>query len=82
MNLTDGEKKLFSLLLDRLDDHFGIVGCNDLDRDMRACLTKEEWIAMDKEFHIMNGDPEEHDPKRNSMMDFMVLYYLRKKAGL
>jgi hypothetical protein len=58
------------------------AGCNDLDKEMIACLTREEWIAIDKEYHEMNGDPEEHNPKYNSMLDFMVLYYLRKKAGL
>jgi hypothetical protein len=82
MNLTDKEKKLFSIFLDEFHDQLGGSICNDLSKEMRDLLTKEEWIAMDKEFHTMNGDPENHDPNHNSMMDFMVLYYLRKKLGV
>jgi hypothetical protein len=77
MNLTNGEKKLFSLLLDRLSVQMANAGCNDIDSGMYKCLTEEEWSALDKAYHEMNGDPQER-----GLADFCVLYYLRKKVGL
>lgn len=82
MNLTESEKKLFGLLLDQFSDHLGSAGCNDLPKEYIDCLTEEEWDAVDKKFHELNGDPEEHRPGHPLLMDFMILYYLRKKVGL
>ena len=80
--LTTGEKKVFVYLLDMLDQHLSAAGCNDLPKEMVECLTREEWIAMDKAYHELNGDPKEHNPECAMMMDISVLYYLRKKLGL
>jgi hypothetical protein len=81
--LTPGEQKLLQIFLEDYADVLGNRGCNDLTDEMRACLTEDEWKELDKQFHAWNGDPEEHNDRSHKwLMDFCVLYYLKKKIGL
>ena len=83
MNLTDNEKKLFSLFLDDYAQRLSSRSCNDLTNEMRNCLSKEGWNQVSKQYHEWNGDSENYNERYSDcMMDFMVLYYLRRKTGL
>lgn len=81
MNLSDGEKKLFKIFLEDYGEVLGNNGCNDLTDEMKACLTREEWDLMAKQYHEWNGDPEWYRPGEN-LQDHSVLYYLQRKLGL
>lgn len=61
--MTSKEKMLVSSLLEMASHEFSNHGCNDLSEELVKMLSKREWIALDKAHHILNGDPEEHDPK-------------------
>lgn len=83
MNLSDGEKKLFSLFLDDLTNRMSNAGCNDLEKKFVNCLSKEEWIAVSKQFWEGNNCPEQHQDKyADCMMYYMVLYYLCRKLNI
>lgn len=77
--MTPNEKKLLFAMLEHYSDIMGNAVCNDLPREWEAMLTKEEWVALDRQFHEWNGDPENHDPNRIMMMDFSVLYYFQRR---
>lgn len=47
--------------------------CNDLLPEEKSLLTEDQWVELCKSYHDWNGDPEDFDPKRPVMMDFMVI---------
>jgi hypothetical protein len=61
--MTGKELHLTIELLNLAADEFGRHGCCDMDRDMlqRVNFTDEEKLALAKEYHEWNGDPEEFE---------------------
>ena len=62
------EKKLIAALLEMASREFSNHGCNDLPKELREFLTKEEWVDLDKVWHERNGDPQEHNPENPDIM--------------
>ena len=81
MNLTDGEKKLLTVLLKNHQENLSNNGCNDLSDEMKSCLSKEEWNKLFEQYHIFNGDHKDYI-RGTSIPDFAVVYYLMKKMEL
>jgi hypothetical protein len=43
-------------------------------------LTEEECDELDKQFHVWNGDPQEHVPGRNKIQsDFALMHFFAAK---
>lgn len=86
--LSAVEKKIFSQLLDKLDDHLSKAGCNDFDLPNtpenrrffnaieRYCHKEEGNVDADlRKYTVKDGDTIVN-------MDFAVLSYLRNKLDL
>jgi hypothetical protein len=71
--------RLASSLLILASEKFSDHGSNDLNIS-RFLPTKEERIDFDREYHIWNGDPEEHDPEfagnNRIVNDSIVMYFI------
>ncbi len=77
MALRKNEIKLLKIFLGVLSEDLSYRGCNDMTKEMKAALTKEEWIRLSKQYHEWNGDPEEHrDDTADQLPDYAVLDYL------
>jgi hypothetical protein len=59
--MTKKERMLTAALLEMAADEFGNHGCNDMDRKLldKIGFTEEEKIALGRQYHEYNGDPEE-----------------------
>lgn len=57
--MTKKEKLFCAMLLDMASDEFANHCCNDLTAAMEACFTADEWDQLNREYHELNGDPEE-----------------------
>lgn len=77
--LNDIEKKMLHMFINKHMDIMGNNGCNDLEQEFIEMLSKEEWVKINKEYHDMNGDPEEASSKYPILPDFCLLHYLLKK---
>ena len=75
--MTSSEKRLLAQLLRSASDRFSNHGCNDLNQKELECLTKEEWVILDKKMQIWNQTPEEHDPEHLhlSQTDWTLMCY-------
>ncbi len=76
------EIKLLLKLLEDYDEVLSNRGCNDMDQSLLKDWTREELIEVDKKYHELNGDPEEHDPDNiisTRMGDSSWLFYLTEK---
>jgi hypothetical protein len=72
MKLTEQHLKLHKAIVKR-----GIGKCcNDLLPEEHQILSREQWIELCKNYHDWNGEPEEFDPNRPIMFDFMVVDFL------
>ena len=79
--LQKHELTLACVLMKMASNEFSNHGCNDLDKPIQDLLTDEQWQEMDKEYHEMNGDPDEYDPAHPTLKnyDWICMAYLAKK---
>lgn len=77
--LSKERQSYFLSLLEKLEESLSRRGCNDFI--MPAIFTNTELCKMNKEFHEINGDPEEYDETDDFSitMDFIILYYIHYK---
>lgn len=77
MKLTKKHRELYFAICKR-----GLSnGCHDLLPEEQAMLTTEEWQELDKEFHIRNGDPENHNTDGCIMSDFTVKWVIEELSN-
>lgn len=76
--LTEVEKKLIVLFLEKASDEFSNHGCNDFDLIEEGNLTEEQVIELDKNMWEWNGTPEYHGEHKQCRfaMDWFVMSYL------
>lgn len=72
MLLTEAHIKLYQSIKNRGTGRI----CNDLLPEEKSILNQSQWREFAKEYHDWNGDPEEYDPSRVVMMDFMVVGFI------
>jgi hypothetical protein len=77
--MTQKELQLAGKLLDMAADQFGGHNCNDLPDEIWEGWTDEERSQLNKEYHEMNGDPEEYEPGHIHMEDFTLMALLSHK---
>lgn len=83
--MKPGELKVLEALFMKASDMMGSRGCTDIERDVKALMTKEEWTELFKEAHVANGDPEPYDGHSyfgcNSLILDTLFTKLKKEAG-
>jgi hypothetical protein len=77
--MTKNELLLVSKLLKMASEEFSNHGCNDVSDEMYAGWTKEERQNLVKDFHEMNGDPEEYSPEYLHLGDDTLMSIFAKK---
>lgn len=75
--MKSSEKRLLAQLLRVASERYSHNGCSALDQEMSECLTKEEWVELDKNMQIWNGTPDDHDPESLvlAQTDWALMYY-------
>ena len=63
--MTGKEIDLTIKMLEAYSDYYlSPAGCNDTPEEWVAPFTREELNAMNREFHEVNGDPENYEADR------------------
>ena len=78
-NISKKEKKLLLGLISEASNIMGNSSCNDISDRLLKDFTHEELCELDKQIHIANGDPEEHEDGKYFLFDFCTLDYLAEK---
>lgn len=76
-----GVVALAALMLKLAVEEFSSHGCNDMPKEIQDLIPDDQWQAMSKEYHEMNGDPENYDPEHPVVKkyDWICMAYLSKK---
>jgi len=77
--LLRGEIKLAIAFMKRASDEFSRHTCNDLPKEIRELLSREEWDNLEKKFNIWNNSPEDYTPGRITSNDSCWMAYLAKR---
>lgn len=78
-HMTNKEIELTAKMLAAYSEYYlSPAGCNDTDPAWLAPFTEEERIAMNREFNVYNGSPQEDDGAR-MLSDFCYVGLMRHK---
>lgn len=80
--LNKKEQNIFIELLKYLNNCLSKRG--SCDYEMPKDFSKCELDKINKEFHYLNGDPEEYNPNEDFSItfSFVILYYIEKKYSI
>ena len=83
--MKPSELKVLDALFYKASDMMGSRMCTDIESDVEALMTKEEWTELFKEMHIANGDPDPYDGENYLGCNWSALEVLfaklKKEAG-
>lgn len=77
--MTKKEKELTAKLLDLVSNRLGYNICNDVPDEIFDGWTLEEKQELVKNYHDVNGDPEEYDENNTHLPDYALAWYLSNK---